>query len=193
MEDYSYKFIDKIEVKLVLLYTVLQAREIAKCPFIAKQFLSDFTMQHINADYIDVHECMDLLVKDGQFLMFTDNHKDVYQITENGEFIVSQFFNKLPISVRDEIDESIYNDLREYKDKEAIVTDYWAENEKCYTASLKIYDEKMLSLQLAVSFPGKTEAQIIHKKFQEDPAYFYKKINEICAEVIDKENERKKP
>ncbi len=191
MEEYSYKFIDKIEVKLVLLYTVLQAREIAKCPFIAKQFLSDFTMQHINADYIDVHECMDLLVKDGQFLMFTDNHKDVFQITENGEFIVGQFFNKLPISVRDEIDESIYSDLKEHEERESVVTDYWAENEKCFTTSLKIYDEKMLSLQLALSFPNKEDAQIIHKNFQEDPAYFFKKINEICSEVIDKEKAKK--
>ena len=187
MEEYSYRFIDKIEVKLVLLYTVLQAREIAGVPFIAKQFLSDFAMQHINADYIDVHECMDLLVKDGQFIMFNDNHKDVFQITENGEFIVSQFFNKLPISVRDEIDESIYNDLKEHEEKESVVTDYWAENENCYTTSLKIYDEKMLSLQLALSFTNKNDAQIIHKKFQEDPAYFYKKINEICSEVIDEE------
>ncbi len=190
MEEYSYKFVDKIEVKLMLLYTVLQAREIAKCPFVAKQFLSDFAMQHINAEYIDVHECMDLLVKDGQFLQFTENHKDVFSITENGEFIVGQFFTNLPLSVRDKIDECIYKDLREYKDKEAVVTDYWAENKNCYTASLKIYDEKLLSLQLAVSFTNEKEAMIIHRKFQENPSYFYKKINEICSELIFQEDSK---
>jgi hypothetical protein len=92
----------------------------------------------------------------------------------------------------DKIDEIIYNSVKEYKDNEDIVVDYWKEDEGCYTASLKIYDKDKNALHFALSLPNEQDAQILARQFKERPFEVYQKLISLSSEFIDegrKDNE----
>ena len=85
----------------------------------------------------------------------------------------------------DKIDEIIYNSVKDYKSKEDIVVDYWAEDKDCYTASLKIYDKDKNALHFALSLPNEQDAQILARMFKEKPFEIYQKLISLSSEYID--------
>ena len=185
MNDYEYVFIDKVEIKLLILYILHQAKSVAKQPYLTRQFLSDFIMQNIEVSYFDMQEAIPALAEDGFLMQYTKNHKETLEITKTGMDTLGFFYKKLPLSIRDKIDAEIYQSLVEYKDSASVVADYWPDNPRSFTAGLKIFEDDNLSLQLNVSFTNADDAQKLTRKFKEKPEWFYQKIIQICAEAIE--------
>lgn len=185
MNDYEYVFIDKVEIKLLILYILHQAKSVAKQPYLTRQFLSDFIMQNIEVSYFDMQEAIPALAEDGFLMQYTKNHKETLEITKTGMDTLGFFYKKLPLSIRDKIDAEIYQSLVEYKDNASVVADYWADNPRSFTAGLKIFEDDNLSFQLNVSFTNADDAQKLTRKFKEKPEWFYQKVIQICAEAIE--------
>ena len=192
MQDYVYEFKDKPETKLLVLYIMYQSEHIADCPHMPKQLLSDFISEHINANYFVVQQSILELCQEGYITQFVENHKDCLEMQQKGLETLQYLFGQIPKSVMDKIDEIIYNSVKEYKNKEDIVVDYWAEDEGCYTASLKIYDKDKNALHFALSLPNEIDAQILARMFKEKPIEIYQKLIALSSEYIDIGRKEKK-
>lgn len=191
MTDYVFKFQDKPETKLLILYIMYQSKYVADMPHVPKQFLSDFISEHINAEYFTVQQCLFELIQDSYIAQFVENHKDCLEMLEKGTYLIEQFFTQVPLSVRDKIDEVIVNSVKKYKNSRDVVVDYWAESKDCYTASLKIYEEDKIALHFSLSLPNELDAQFLAKKFKEKPFDFYKRIIGLSSEYIDEARKEK--
>ena len=185
MKDYIYEFKDKPETKLLVLYILYQSEHMGECAHMPKQLLSDFISEHINANYFVVQQSILELCQEGYISQFVENHKDCLEMQQKGLETLQYFFSEIPKSVMDKIDEIIYNSVKEYKDNEDIVVDYWKEDEGCYTASLKIYDKDKNALHFALSLPNEQDAQILARQFKERPFEVYQKLISLSSEFID--------
>lgn len=186
MKSLEFSFENKSDIKLLIMYVLLQAKTVAKQEYLNKNFFSDFIIESVKISYFDLHDTIFTLAEEGYIVMFVKNHKDVLAITPKGEETVDYFFKYIPLSIRDRIDESIYNKIMVHKEKESVEVDYWKENEKCYTSTLRIFDDEQNAMQFTISFPDATQAHKLMKMFKKEPQEFYKKFIEICSDAIDR-------
>lgn len=186
MKSIEFSFENKSDIKLLIMYVLSQAKSVAKQEYLNKNFFSDFIMESVKISYFDLHDTIFTLAEEGYILMFVKNHKDVLEITEKGLETVGYFFKYIPLSIRDKIDECIYDKILEHKEKESVEVDYWKENEKCYTSTLRIFDDEQKAMQFTISFSDAKHAQKLMKMFKKEPQEFYKKFIDICSDAIDR-------
>ena len=187
MSDYVYEFVDKPETKLLILYILHQSKHVASCPHLPKQVLADFITKNINANYFVVQQCILELCRDNYISQFVENHKDCLEMQDKGLEALQNFFKEIPSSVMNIVDKAIYDEIREFKDNENIVVDYWKESEGCYTARIKIYEDDKVALNFSLSLHNEKDAQTLAKKFKEKPLEVYQKLIALSAQLIDED------
>ena len=192
MVDLEFVFKEKIEIKLLILYILHQSKAIAMQEDLERQFLVDFCMEYIKISYFDLQECISEILEDGIILGYTKNHRDILSLTEKGEFMLNQFLKMVPYSVRDTIDNKIYESVAKHNNERAVLVDYWNENNNCYTTMIRITENDSTQMQFMISFSNKYQAQALSHQFKKHPDEFYKKVLEICDEAINKDLEENK-
>ena len=109
MKSLEFSFENKSDIKLLIMYVLFQAKTVAKQEYLNKNFFSDFIMESVKISYFDLHDTIFTLAEEGYIVMFVKNHKDVLEITQKGMETVGYFFKYIPLSIRDRIDECIYD------------------------------------------------------------------------------------
>ncbi len=161
--------------KLILLY-VFEKMEI---PLTENSILEICSSQN---NWINWMDCKDLLSQliDAKFVYKpnTDSDESRYNITVAGRDCLSQFYTRIPASIRKEIDEFSANNKMQFKRNQEYIAKFYKNEDGSYTVDLKILEplttESIFSL--SIKCDTRHNATIACKRWRELAANVYENV-----------------
>ena len=135
--------------------------------------------------------CKDALwnLVNSQLIYQTSVDKDAcYAITNEGRICLSQFYKRIPSSIRDEITEYARVNRSYYKRIQEYTSSYIKEKDGFYNVTLRIKEsvESSPVLELKIKAPNRKVTTNITKKWKDIAPLFY----EYCYEKLILDNEK---
>src|SRR5574344_678203 len=133
--------------------------------------------------YMDCKDVMWQLL-DVAYIAKSGDEQCRYNITYEGRNCLSNFYQKIPITTREEITSFAKENRMDFKRAQEYVGTYFKNNDGSYTASLKIKDplEAQNLFELKVVFPSRKTAINATKKWKEKAPNIYEYVYELLNE-----------
>ena len=171
---------DSTLIKLILLYAK-DKMDVA----LEEDVLTDLcTSDH---DWMNYMDCKDALaaLEDVSFVQKkTMQSKITYSITPDGRMCLANFYTRIPISLREEINNSVKNDRMKYRRRQEYVSDYFRNSDQTYTVYLRILkpggEGALVELKMIVE--SKETAVFIYKNWQNRAGSVY---SALCDNLLD--------
>ena len=114
----------------------------------------------------------------------TQQNKITYSITPDGRMCLANFYTRIPISLREEINTSVKNDRMKYRRRQEYVSDYYKNSDQTYTVLLRILkpggEGALVELRMVVE--SKETAVFIYKNWQNRAGSVY---SALCDNLLD--------
>ena len=171
---------DSTLIKLILLYA-LDKMDVP----LEEDVLTDLcTSDHNWMNYMDCKDAIAAL-EDVSFIQKkTVGNKISYSITPDGRMCLANFYTRIPISLREEINTSVKNDRMKYRRRQEYVSDYFRNSDQTYTVLLRILkpnDEGAL-VELKMVVESKETALYIYNNWQNRAGSVY---SALCDILLD--------
>ena len=171
---------DSTLIKLILLYA-MDKMDVA----LEEDVLTDLcTSDH---DWMNYMDCKDALaaLEDVSFVQKkTVQNKITYSITPDGRMCLANFYTRIPISLREEINTSVKNDRMKYRRRQEYVSDYFRNSDQTYTVVLRILkpggEGALVELRMIVE--SRETADFIYKNWQNRAGSVY---SALCDNLLD--------
>lgn len=167
--------------KLILLY-VLDKMEI---PLTENSILEICSSQNKWVNYMDCKDLLYQLLK-AKFVYKpnTANNESRYNITYAGRDCLSQFFTRIPVSLRDEIGKFASENKMQFKRNQEYVGNYYKNIDGSYTVELKIVEPLTTEslFKVAVKTDTRHNAIVATQRWRELAASIYELI---YAKIIE--------
>ena len=158
--------LDSTTYKLILLY-VLDKMEI---PLTENSILEICSSQN---DWINWMECKDILAQlitvEFVYKPSTDNEENRYNITVKGRECISQFYSRIPKSLRDSIDQFASENKLNFKRSQEYVSKYFKNEDGSYTVELRILEPNIAQdvFTLSIKADSRHAAMLSCKKWKD--------------------------
>ena len=171
---------DSTLIKLILLYA-MDKMDVA----LEEDVLTDLcTSDH---DWMNYMDCKDALaaLEDVSFIQKKSiQNKITYAITPDGRMCLANFYTRIPISLREEINVSVKNDRMKYRRRQEYLSDYYKNSDGTYTVHLRIMkpggEGSLVELKMVVE--SKETAVFIFKNWQNRAGSVY---SALCDNLLD--------
>ncbi len=173
---------DSTVYKLIILY-VLDKMEI---PLTENSILEICSSQN---NWINWMDCKDLLFQllTAKFVYKpnSDNDENRYNITVNGRGCLSQFYTRIPKSLREQIDAFALEHKMDFKRSQEYVSKNYKNEDGSYTIELRILEPVTASTIFSVSIrtDTRTSAMLACKKWKELAPSIYQAIYDKIIET----------
>ena len=161
--------------KLILLF-VLDKMEI---PLTETSIIDICTNQNNWLNYMDCKDVMWQLIDVNFIYKTVDNENESrYNITVEGRECLSHFFQKIPMSLREEITVFAKQNRMQFKRNQEYVGKYSRNNDGSYTATLQIKDplECRNLFDLKINFPSSKQAINACKNWKEKAPQIFESV-----------------
>ena len=176
---------DNTTMKLILLF-VMEKMEI---PLTEDSIIDVCTSRNTWLRYMDCKDCMWQLLEIGYLAKTNTGDADRYNITNEGRNCLSNFYNKIPLSTREEITNFSRENRMDFKRSQEYVGNYFKNSDGSYTTSLKIKDplEAQNLFELKIVYPSRKSAIDATKKWKSVAPQIFENIYEtLLSEDDDK-------
>ena len=171
---------DSTLIKLILLY-VMDKMEVP----LEEDIITDLcTSDH---DWMNYMDCKDALcdLEDVNFLhKRVASNKSIYNITPDGRMCLANFYTRIPISKREEINAAVKSHRMDYRRRQEYRSDYFKNNAGTYTGVLTILkmesDLPLVELRMVVE--SRENAAFIHDNWQRRAGAVY---GALCDNLLD--------
>lgn len=172
---YKREITDHISIQYIILFTMAKAARI-----VTHNQLTSLVLDNCNIKFTEFRIALDNLEKIGHIRIFSPDDKETYcELTPKG-LEASRFFSKkIPVYIREPIEEYIAPFFHEEAEKRSVVADLLPINEKEWMADFAIYDYKTPLLKLSLYAGTRKSANAMIKKFRENPQLFYEEIMKL--------------
>lgn len=172
--------LDDVQTRLILLYTLRAFRISMSTENLMKVIvwngiLDYFTMMDYLLDMMNIGMVKTIVIEE----------ETRYDITPKGLQSVELFSNKIPLSIRDHIDDAV-EDLQQDMDRgREIVTDIVPLDRRRFLAKCGIYDRNVPLLEINLFAGTRSQAEEIAKRFESEASSLYAAILEKIVERQD--------
>lgn len=166
---------DSTTNKLIILY-VLDKMEI---PLTENSILEICTSQN---DWLNWIECKDLLSQlitaNFVYKPSADNEESRYNITVNGRGCISEFYSRIPSSLRAKIDQFAAENKMQFKRNQEYVSKYYKNEDGSYSVELKILEPLTAAtiFGLTVKADTRNSAMLACKKWRDIAPTIYETV-----------------
>lgn len=169
---------EKLPVAKLILLFILDKMNIP----ITEDTLNDFVINNDIMSYIEFTLSFQS-IKENNFIVNVNN-KDtpLYTLTRDGETCIANFYNKIPLTMRENIQEIIKNERSIYKKNQEYFSNYSKNLDGSYTVHLKINAPAQPLLDLKLTIQERHQAKWIHKNWGNKAAQVYELIYDCLNE-----------
>ncbi|WIV11442.1 DUF4364 family protein [Proteiniborus sp. MB09-C3] len=131
--------------------------------FLAQQFISEL----VSSKFIEFS------TKDGQ---------EYYHLSRAGRDTLSFFNDRIPQSLKDEVNKKYQKKKEEMIKDSQIVGNYYKKNESEYIVNLKVIEKDINLFSMSLNVVSNKQAKMICNNWKESPHEIYKKIIELLID-----------
>ena len=183
-ETRNFDFVaDEFVKKLIMLFT-FEKMEIP---------LTDTSIDAIisaNPSWMTYMDCKEVLfqLQESKFIYRASADSDaVFGITQDGRMALSNFYTKIPASIREEITNFAKTNRQKFKRNQEYTYDYFKNSDGTYTVALRIKDGATHDYLLEIRVKATTRASAIRAaaKWKETAPSVYEYVNNTMLEDRD--------
>ncbi|MBP5404364.1 MAG: DUF4364 family protein [Clostridia bacterium] len=171
---------DSTLIKLILLY-VMDKMEVP----LEEDIITDLcTSDHSWMNYMDCKDAICDLEDVGFLHKRVSSNKYIYNITPDGRMCLANFYTRIPISLREEINASVKNHRMDYRRRQEYRSDYFKNHDGTYTVVLKILkmESDLPIVEIRMVVESRENAAFIHKNWQNRAGTVY---GALCDNLLD--------
>lgn len=163
--------------KLILLYII------DKSPFsFSKKKLNEFILENNYMNYFFLQQYLSELVNSNFINIVKDNNEDNYVITEQGSVVLDCFINKVPSTLKSEL-ENEFDSIRSNVKKESqVVAEYYPREDGQYIANIKLVENEDVLFSLYINVATIEQAKIVCDSWKNNTNDIY---NNIVNQLIN--------
>lgn len=164
-----YKIEDKVEIRLIILYTLMRASR----PLTAYE-ISHVVLGSAIIDFFDIHDALAFLTDAGEIYMLRDiDDKIIYSLTDSGKLGAENFSDKIPLQVKEYTDDCLSVLIKEQKKQRSVIAKSVPINFSEYNTHLELNDGDNTLLSMDVYAGDESSAKLMCKNFKRN-------TNKIC-------------
>ena len=129
--------------------------------------------------YMDCRPLLSDLIESSFVYKIDTAAEPLYAITAEGRQCLANFFIRIPISTREDINSFIKENRIKYRRKQECRADYYKNSDGTYTINLKIIEHTQNVLELKFNVPDRNTAKQIFRQWEE-------KAGDLFAAIYDK-------
>lgn len=172
-----YKIEDSLEIKLIVLETLYQAKK----PLTAPQ-LTHIILGSAKINFFDVHQALDFLLHTNEIYCFRDmEEKKVYALTEEGRVCVKNFYEKIPLAVREYLQESLNAMFQAERQARQLTAKPVPIHYNEYEAQLGLCEGEVPLLHLTLYAGDEALAKKMCQNFRDNAAAIYDTLLELLT------------
>ncbi len=176
LENVYYRLNDPAEIRLAILYSI----RYSEIP-ISDIELKHFMLQATSVDFIDLCSVITLALTDNHMKTVWRDEMDKYELTQSGEELIDMFEDKIMVSVRSSLRNTIDEYFRREKEKAQLRCDITPSGRNVYNLDIELKEGRRELLTLSL-FAGSRETAIrMRRHFKRDPLGMYQKMRELLT------------
>ncbi len=171
---------DTTLTKLILLY-VMDKMEVS----LEEDILTDLCSH--DHDWMNYMECKSAIagLADVNFIhRRTSSNKVIYNITPEGRMCLANFYTRIPLSLRENINDCVKKNRINYRRRQEYISDYYKNSDGTYTVSLKIMkpgsEQPMVELKMVVE--SRNNASYVYDNWESKAGSIY---GLLCDNLLD--------
>lgn len=172
---------DITENKLILLFIL----DKIQMPITNTQ-ITEIVMKDELMNYFILQQYLSELTNTSQISVYNEKEKQLYKLTPEGKQTLSYFQNRIPLSIREKILESILEKKKEYKKSAEITSDYFPQTGGGYIVECKIIENETSLIELKLSVGTKEQAKHVCEYWKEHSGKVYTEI--ISSLSLNRDN-----
>lgn len=181
---YKREISDQVTIQYIILFALAKANRI-----VTHSQLTSLVLDNCNIKFTEFRIALDNLEKLEYVRVFSPDEKQTYcELLPAGLEANGFFYKKIPVYIREPIEEYVAPFFRDEIIKQSIVADILPLNSKEYMADLSIYDGKTPLMKLSVYAGTRKFANSMVREFKKDPQKVYETVLELIG---NEENENK--
>ncbi len=163
--------------KLILLY-IIDKIEYS----VTNSEITRFVLENNHMNYFQAQQYLSEMVSSKLLQIITKNGYEYYELTNKGNTTLNCFNNRIPIEIKNRIDEK-YKKTKEEKIKETqIIGNYYKKDKNQYIVNLKVIENEKTLFSLSIDVVSVKQAKMICKKWKANPQIIYKNIIDMLTE-----------
>jgi len=131
--------------------------------FLAQQFISEL----VSSKFIEFS------IKDGQ---------EYYHLSSAGKDTLSFFNDRIPQSLKDEVNQKFQKKKEEMIKESQIIGNYYKKSDSEYIVNLKVIEKDVNLFSMSLNVVSNKQAKMICNNWKENPHKIYKKIIELLID-----------
>lgn len=176
----GYAFDSPTDIRFLILFTLTAAKR----PLTNAQIV-EVVLSNTAVNFFDLQEQVDALASMGEITFYRSDKGDtVYVPSEVGNMTIEFFFTKVPPSVREKIEESLWHMMKQEKIEEQITARIVPAGMDKYMAECTISADDQTMFHLSLYAGDKKAAMEIESCMKQNAEIFYKEMMASLAEKM---------
>lgn len=171
------------EMNLIILYVVSNLKTSA-----TYTILDYIISQTVDINYFALQNYLEALIESENLSELTVDGEKIYSLTTPGEETIGFFTDRIPLSVRDKLDEHIRITNERENASSEISSDFFPISENEYSVKLNIKENNVTMLNLEMYVGDRERAKRIKEHFATSTAKVYSDIIALINNGADKKN-----
>lgn len=163
--------------KLLLLYII---------KFSNKDFtnneITEFVLERNYMNYFFIQQYLSELVNSNFIEKVNIDSKEVYKLLEKGDVALSYFEDRIPNSIKEELDNEFNRFKSENKKETQVVSDYYQKENNLFVVNLKLVENEDVLFSLYLDVASKEQADLVCERWKNDTEHIYKNIIKLLTE-----------
>lgn len=163
--------------KLLLLYII---------KFSNKDFtnneITEFVLERNYMNYFFIQQYLSELVNSNFIEKVNIDSKEVYRLLEKGDVALSYFEDRIPNSIKEELDNEFNRFKSENKKETQVVSDYYQKENNLFVVNLKLVENEDVLFSLYLDVASKEQADLVCERWKNDTEHIYKNIIKLLTE-----------
>lgn len=170
---YKQEIEDELMIQFIILYALNSADE--ELPY---SDLLSVIQDNCEINFTELQLALDNLIQTGHvFVRHLSDILSVYGVTEKGKYVIDFFYTRIPLMIREPINDAIKKLYIEKRRREAVQARIMPINEREYNAECYLRnDDKTLMMSLALYAGSRDEAERLVRCFEAESERIYSNI-----------------
>lgn len=144
--------------------------------------LTEFVLERNYMNYFFIQQYLSELVDSNFIEKENVDNREIYKLLEKGEIALSYFEDRIPNSIKEELEIDFKRFKNKNKKETQVVSDYYSKENNQYVVNLKLVENEEVLFSLYLDVATKEQAELICERWSNNTEYIYKNIINILTE-----------
>ena len=144
--------------------------------------LTEFVLEKNYMNYFFIQQYLSELIDSNFIEKINMDDREIYKLLEKGEISLSYFEDRIPNSIKEELEKEFDRFKNKNKKETQVVSEFYQKENSQFVVNLKLVENEEVLFSLYLDVATKEQAELICEKWNSNTEYIYKNKIDILTE-----------